>query len=122
MSIVKIHYFLFLAVIMLAAKPFVGFHAIKKIQSEKPIGICVKAFTKRKQEYVEDSSFDVSTIQKRLANPVLALTILFSGLLNVLFPLLFKKIGQVTSGLLNAIYLSLFPPLPRYLLSGKMII
>lgn len=120
MSALKIHYFLFLAVFMLAAKPFVGFNAIKHIAGVKTPGIIAKAFTKRKQEYVEDSAFDVLTIQKRLANPILALTVLFSVLLNSLFPFLFKKGERVTTGLLNAIHLSLFPPVHRYLLSGKL--
>jgi hypothetical protein len=122
MRALKIYYFLFLAVFMLAVKPFVGFSVLKHIRISKTPGIVVKAFTKRKQEYVEDSDFDVSTIQKRLADPILTLTVLFSVLLNTLFPFLFRKVKQVTAGLLNAINLSLFPPLHRYLLSGKLII
>ena len=118
----KIHYFLFLAVFMLAAKPFVGFNAVKLIGKGKMPGVFVKAFTKRKQEYVEDSAFDVSAMQRRLANPLLALTVLFSYLLNSLFPLTIRKAGQVTAGILSAIHLSLFPPLHRYLLSGKLTI
>jgi GTP:adenosylcobinamide-phosphate guanylyltransferase len=100
----------------------VGFHLVKNLKEGKPIGICIKAFTKRKQEYVEDSSFDVLTIQKRLANPLLVLTVLFSFLLNALFPSLFKKVREVTTGMLAAIYLGLFPPTHKYLLSGKLVI
>jgi hypothetical protein len=122
MRALKIHYFLFLAVCMLVAKPFVGFSVLKHIPISKTPGIVVKAFTKRKQEYVEDSDFDVLAIQKRLADPILALTVLFSVLLNTLFPFLFRKVKQLTAGVLNAIHLSLFPPLHRYLLSGKLII
>ena len=118
----NIYYFLFLAVFMLAAKPFVGFHAIKKIKEGKPLGICVKAFTKRKIEYVEDSAFDASTFQKRLATPVLPLIILFTFLLNFFFPPSFKKLRQVTTGYLSALHLSIFPTLHRELLSGKLII
>jgi hypothetical protein len=113
---------MFLAVFMLAAKPFIGFSAVKHFAEHKIPGIFVKAFTKRKQEYVEGSSFDVSTIHKRLANPLLALTVLFSALLNIFFPSLFRKTRQVTSGLLSDIHLSLFPPIHRYLLSGKLTI
>jgi hypothetical protein len=122
MRALKVHYFLFLAVFMLAAKPFIGFNAITHIERGKMPGVFVKAFTKRKLEYVEDSAFDASTIQKRLANPLLALTVLFSFVLNILFPFVLKKVGQVTAGLLNAIHLSLFPPRDRYLLLGKLII
>jgi hypothetical protein len=118
----KVHYFLFFAVFMLAAKPFVGFSLIKEIEGGKAPGILIKSFTKRKQEYVEGSSFDSSTIQKRLANPLLALTVLFSALLSTLFPFLFRKTRQITAGGLSDIHRSLFPPLHRYLLSGKLII
>lgn len=122
MRSLKVHYFLFIAVFMLAAKPFVGFNALEKLQKEKLSGIFVKAFTKRKQEYVEDSTFDISTIQKRLANPGLALTILFSFLLNTLFPSIFRKTRKITAGILSHIHLNLYPPLHRYLLSGKLVI
>lgn len=63
----KIHYFLFVAVCMLAAKPFVGFHAIEKHREVSLPTICVKAFTKRKLEYVAGSQFDVNSMQKQLA-------------------------------------------------------
>jgi len=122
MSTLKIHYFLFFAVFMLAAKPFVGFNAVKLFAKGKTPGIIAKAFTKRKQEYVEDSTFDVSAIQKRLTNPLLALTVLFSFLLNSLFPSIFRKARAITASILSDIHLSLFPPLHRYLLSGKLII
>jgi hypothetical protein len=119
----KVHYFLFLAVFMLAAKPFIGFDLIKQIaRGNNSSSVIVKSFTKRKQEYVEDSNFDISTIYKRLATPLLALTILFSALLNIFFPSIFRKARQVTAGFLSDIHLSLFPPLHRYLLSGKLII
>jgi hypothetical protein len=118
----KIHYFLFLAVFMLAAKPFIGFDAMKHFSNVQCPGIIMKAFTKRKQEYVEGSSFDISTINKRLADPLLALTLLFPALLNIFFPYIFRKSRQVTAGFLSDIHLSLFPPLHRYLLSGKLII
>ena len=63
MRALKVHYFLFLAVFMLAAKPFVGFNAVRLFATSKKPGIVVKAFTKRKQEYVEDSPFDIFAIQ-----------------------------------------------------------
>ncbi|MFA6086937.1 hypothetical protein [Mucilaginibacter sp.] len=122
MSAKKFCYFLFFAVFMLAAKPFLGFLVIKKIKDGKPIGICIKAFTKRKIEYVQDSAFDASAVQKRLANPLLPLTILFSFFLTTLFPSISGKLRQITTGFLSALHLSLFPPLHRYLLSGKLII
>lgn len=122
MRALKVHYFLFLAVFMLAAKPFVGFHAVKRMQQGKTARIFVKAFTKRKQEYVEDSAYNVLTVQKRLADPLLPLTVLFSFLLSTLFPSLFKRLQQITTGFLSAICLSLCPPIHRYLLLGKLTI
>jgi hypothetical protein len=120
MRALKIHYFLFFAVLMLAAKPFVGFSVSKHIKSGSSTKIFVKAFTKRKQEYIEDGEFDVSIIQKRLINPLLSLTVLFSFLLNSLFSTLFSSVKQATNGILSNIRLSLFPPLQLYLLSGKL--
>lgn len=122
MQRLNIHSFLFLAVFMLAAKPFVGFNAIKQIEDSKVPTIFVKAFTKRKQEYVEDSTFDVSTIQKRLASPNLRLTVLFAVLLNTLFPFIFRKARQITTGILSDMHFNLFSPPHRYLLAGKLII
>ncbi|MCC8425560.1 hypothetical protein [Mucilaginibacter sp. UR6-11] len=122
MRVLKIHYFLFLAVFMLAAKPFVGFNALKQLTDYKAPQIFLKAFTKRKLEYVEDSAFDISAVQKRLADPLLPLTLLFSFLLKSLFPFLFRKVKEITAGILADIHLSLSPPLHRYLLSGKLII
>lgn len=122
MQAFKIHYFLFFAVLMLTAKPFVGFSALKQMHTGSPAKIFVKAFTKRKQEYVEDGDFDITVVYKQLAKPLLALTVLFSFLLNSLFPALFRKVKQVTTGLLSAIQLSLAPPPHRYLLTGKLVI
>ena len=122
MRALKIHYFLFLAVFMLAVKPFVGFNAVRLIAKNKNHGILVKAFTKRKQEYVEDSTFDVLTVHKQLANPLFALTVLFSFFLSTLFPSIFRKVKKVTAGIISDIHLSLFPPQHRYLLAGQLII
>lgn len=108
---------------MLAAKPFIGFGALRQIASGKnPGGVIVKAFTKRKQEYVENSNYDSSGIQKRLANPLLVPIFLFSALLTTFFPSIFRKTRLITAGFLSDIHLSLFSPLHRYLLSGKLII
>lgn len=122
MQAFKIHYFLFFAVLMLTAKPFVGFSALKQMHTGRPSKIFVKAFTKRKQEYVEDGDFDTTFVYKQLANPVLVLTFLSSFFLTTLFPALFRSVKQITNGLLSAINLSSLPSLDRYLLSGKLVI
>ena len=121
-ALIKIPHFLFLAVFMLAVKPFVGFNAFKGIEQGKTPRLFVKSFTKRKQEYIEDSDLDMSTVQKRFADPFVGLTLLFSFLLNTLFPSIFRKPQSVIAGILVNNHLSLFPPQPRYLLSGKLII
>jgi hypothetical protein len=116
-------YFLLFAVLMFTAKPFVGFCMCNHIHTtESETRILVKAFTKRKQEYVDGSEFDITTLQNRIANPLLALHLLFSFFLNYLFPLVFSSLKPATNRILCAINADLLPPLPRYLLSGKLII
>lgn len=122
MSALKIKYILFIAVLMFAAKPFVGFSVYDQIRLGTTAKIFVKAFTKRKQEFIEDGDFDISATQKKLANPLLALTILFSFLLDTLFPAVFNRVKAITDSILNNIRSGLLPPLPRYLLAGKLII
>lgn len=122
MSALKIKYILFIAVLMFAAKPFVGFSVYDQIRLGTTAKIFVKAFTKRKQEFIEDGDFDISATQKKLANPLLALTILFSFLLDTLFPAIFNRVKAITDSILNNIRSGLLPPLPRYLLAGKLII
>lgn len=122
MRALKVKYFLFLAVLMFAVKPFLGFSVFEQIRLGTTAKIFVKAFTKRKQEFIEDGDFDISSVQKKLANPLLALTILFSFLLDTLFPAIFRRVKSVTNSILNNIRSGLLPPLPRYLLGGTLII
>ncbi|WP_419788946.1 hypothetical protein [Mucilaginibacter sp. FT3.2] len=122
MLLQKIKYFLFLAVIMLTAKPFIGFSAHEHMQATTTRSIVVKAFTKRKQEYAEDSEFNMATVQQQLAEPVTTLLLLFSFLLDQFFPSVFAAVKNAANGILLAIRLSLFPAQPRYLLSGTLLI
>jgi hypothetical protein len=123
MQALNFKYFLLLAVLMLTAKPFVGFCMCNHIHTaESETAILVKAFTKRKQEYVDGSELDITTLQNRIANPLLVLHLLFCFFLNSLFPAIFSSLKPVTNRILSAINSGLFPPLPRYLLSGKLII
>lgn len=122
MQALKVKYILFFAVLMFAAKPFVGFSVFKQIRLGTTPKIFVKAFTKRKQEFVEDGDFDIYSIQKKLANPLAGLTILLTFFLDVLFPAIFRLIKSVTVGILNNINAGLSASLPRYLLLGKLTI
>lgn len=122
MHTLNIRYLLLFAVLMFTAKPFLGFSLHNSLSRGNECSIFAKAFTKRKQEYVDGSEFDITTIQKRLTNPPIVLVTLFSFLLNKLFPAIFGSLKPISNGILSAIHLNLLPPLPRYLLSGKLII
>jgi len=126
MSATKIKYLLFLALVMLVAKPFVGFtlryeQYFRASHSGTP-SILVKSFTKRKQEFSEDSEHNVVNVSKKLANPVLPVITLLAFALNVFLPRLFKPAKATTYSFLTAIAYGLYQPQPLYLLSGKLTI
>jgi hypothetical protein len=114
-------WFLAFAVLLFVAKPFIGF-ALNTSTPVSKAGILVKAFTKRKHEYVENSSFDVKTIQKQLASPVNQLILLFSALLSIIFPLLFAAGFNVTNRFIQKIKQSLNPSSHSWLLNSQLII
>ncbi|MEN0053234.1 MAG: hypothetical protein AAGC65_06175 [Mucilaginibacter sp.] len=117
-----IRYFLFVAVLALTAKPFIGFSFCDRLQNETDTytNIFAKAFTKRKQEYVEDSEYDMATVQQRLSNPVMALLLLFTFFLDKFFRAVFKTTAYLTVGFLTDIRRSQSLPLHRYLLMRKL--
>ncbi|MDN3548582.1 hypothetical protein [Mucilaginibacter aquaedulcis] len=117
-----IRYFLFLAVLALAAKPFIGFSFCGRLQNETETdtNIFAKAFTKRKQEYVEDSEYDVTAVQQRLSNPVMALLLLFTFFLDKFFNAVLQSAPYLTIGFLTDIRRSQSLPLHRYLLVRKL--
>ncbi|WP_214072662.1 hypothetical protein [Mucilaginibacter sp. dw_454] len=126
MSATKIKYLLFLALVMLVAKPFVGFtlryeQYFRASHSGTP-SILVKSFTKRKQEFSEDSEHNPVNISKKLADPALPVIALLALALNVFLPRLFKSVKATTHSALAAIIYSLYPPQPLYLLGGKLTI
>ena len=82
--------YFFFAVLLLVAKPFLGFTMFSRMHPPSNENIFVKAFLKRKQEYVENSKFDMIAIQKKLADPVEQFFLRFSFLLSILFPLIFE--------------------------------
>jgi len=77
-----------LAVLFFVAKPFLGFSMFNRLNPPSEGSIFVKAFTKRKQEYVKDSKFDIQTAQKKLADPPNQLLFSFAFLLSILFPII----------------------------------
>ena|SRR6201996_7274001 len=114
--------FLFFASMMLVAKPFFGFAFNSQLSHIKYLSIGVKAFTKRKQEFAEESSFNIASIQKKLADPVKQLLLTFSILLSTLFPVAFRTTNNTTSGYLRRLKLSLLPRQDTWLLNGNLII
>lgn len=110
------------AVLLFVAKPFLGFSMFSRENPPGTENIFVKAFTKRKQEYVEESNFDINVIQDKLADPVRQLFLLFSHFLNILFPVVFVFSVSLTNGLLERISLNLVPCRQTYLVNGKLII
>jgi hypothetical protein len=120
MQAFKINFFLFIAVFMFAAKPFVGFSMQQHFMGKNHPTILVKSFTKRKQEHPDESEFNISTVLKRLANPVIPLCLLFAFALNGLIPALLSIGKKITSGIVSNIQLSLLPQGHLYLLGGKL--
>lgn len=118
-------YVMILALIMFVAKPFVGFslryeHYFRALHHHAP-NILVKSFTKRKLEVSENSESSMTSIGKKLANPVLPVLTLLACALNIFLPRLFKQSKAISYSALAAIFYSLYPP-PLYLLGGKLTI
>jgi hypothetical protein len=117
---------MFLAIIMLVAKPFVGFSLryehYFKTQHHRSSNILAKSFTKRKLEVSEDSESSMAAISKKLADPVMPVIMLLACALNVFLPRLLRQIKAATYSTLAEIAYSLHQPQPLYLLGGKLTI
>ncbi|HWZ14292.1 MAG TPA: hypothetical protein VNW95_03560 [Mucilaginibacter sp.] len=114
--------FFCLAVLLFIAKPFLGFSMFTRVHPPAAENIFIKAFNKRKLEYRAGGSYDMSAVQKKLADPVNPLFLPFLFLLDILFPLIFAPATNITGGLLRRIKLNLSPTKYTYLLNGKLII
>jgi len=75
-----------LAALLFVAKPFLGFCIFNGTHHPAKASILVKSFTKRKLEYSENGDFNMSSIQKKLADPVNASFPTFAFLLCIIFP------------------------------------
>ena len=114
--------YFFFAVLLFVAKPFIGFSVLNRMHPLTTPSILVKAFTKRKLEYVENSSFDIHTIQKKLADPVRQCILRFSFLLSIIFSAVFVIGVAITDLFLRRIQLNLSPQQHTYLHNGQLII
>src|ERR1035438_3224781 len=114
--------FFCLAVLLFVAKPFLGFTMFSRVHPPAADNIFVKAFTKRKLEDPENSSFSSGAIQKKLAEPVNEFILRFSFLLCIIFPLAFAAGADITNSFLRASQLRLYLRGHTYLLNSKLII
>ncbi|OOQ58730.1 hypothetical protein [Mucilaginibacter pedocola] len=120
MQAIRIQVLLFFAVAMFAAKPFIGFSTSYWAANDTQATILAKAFTKRKQEFVEDSDFDVIAVQKRIAEPLFAAFLALSFFLSGFFARVFAPVKAITGRVLSDIRYGLVPPEQLYLLGGKL--
>ena len=107
---------------LFVAKPFLGFSMFTSSTPPAAENIYVKAFTKRKQEFSDDSNFDIITVQKKLAEPIVKILLPFSFLLSILFPVVFKARFNATNRFLNDLKLSLSPPEHAYLVNRMLLL
>lgn len=109
-------------VFLLIAKPFWGFSVFNRLNPPEESNILIKVFSKRKQEFSEGNESDITVIQKKLANPVTNLLLLFSHFLSILFPAFFKKKNEISASSLHQLLLRLLPLQHPNLLGGKLLI
>ncbi|WP_419801955.1 hypothetical protein [Mucilaginibacter sp.] len=115
----KFTYFLFfLAAMFFVAKPFVGFR-LRAIfsKSSGTKSVCVKSFTKRKPEYLEEADSKKAEISAKLNNPPLTELFTMLQLMAILF-LCANFLQTVWHFFYNRFYKSR----QLYLLTGKLII
>ncbi len=114
--------YLCFAVFLFVAKPFLGFAIFSRTHPPAIENIFVKAFSKRKIEYSEDSNFNMGAIQKKLADPLGLFFLRFSFLLSILFPAIFAIGTNINNRFLHDIQLNLALSGRSYLLNGKLLI
>lgn len=114
--------YLCFAVLLLVAKPFLGFSMFSRVHPPADENIFVKVFNKRKQEYSEDSNNDFNTVLKKLAEPAKLFLLRFLYFLNILFPAVFAAGIAITTGLLNKIRSDLSDDKQTWLLNSMLLI
>ena len=111
-----------IAVLLFVFKPFLGFALFSRLHPPVQHNVFVKAFSKRNLEDSENSDSNVKKLQTRLADPVLPFTLLFSFLLDLIFPAVFAPGPDITYRVLWLLKLRPYPGEPAYLLNGKLTI
>lgn len=110
-----------IAVLFFAGKPFIGFTMDRSAPLNEH-SILVKSFTKRAQEYVKNSKFDVKTIQKKLADPVNAVFLLFGALLACILPVTADTLTGLTFTTFRRLKLSSAPAACLWLSDHQLLI
>jgi len=114
--------FLCFAVLLFAAKPFLGFSLFSRMRPPAQENIFIKVFTKRKLEDPENGTYYTQAIQKKMADQAKQFILRFSFLLSILFPAFLFSGADITNLFLRRIKLSLCPRGHTYLLNGKLTI
>lgn len=122
MQAIRLHIILFFAVAIFVAKPFIGFGISQLIANDTEATILIKSFTKRKQEFVDGSEFDVMAIQKKLADPVPYIYLSLFFFLAKFFRQVLSQGKIITRKAVSDIRFQLCPADHLYLLTGKLII
>lgn len=114
--------YLFLAALVFVAKPFLGFGMFSKLHPPAEESIFIKAFSKSRPDYTEDSSFNLFEVQKKafVLAPQLFLGISF--LLSILFPVVFASGVKINQHYLRNIQLGVFQPVDTWLFNGHLLI
>lgn len=111
-----------IAVLFFVLKAFLGFALFSRLNPPAQDNIFVKVFSKRKLEDSENSETNVKTLQKNLADPVLAFTLLFSFLLGIIYPAVLMPGANIDNRVLRLRKFRLFTGDRACLLNGKLTI
>jgi hypothetical protein len=114
-------YFCF-AVLLLVAKPFLGFCMFSRVHPPADENIFVKVFNKRKQEFSEDSSSHINYVLRKIAEPVESFLLSFAYFLSILFPVVFATRAAITAGFLNRIRSDISDTRHTWLLNSAFLI
>lgn len=101
------------------AKPFIGYQGIALLRRSNDSLILVKAFAKRKPEYMQEAEVKKASIQQLLSNPPASLMLAISALLSLLFPVIAFSKG-ITAQFINRLSLNSLQDEQTYLLTGKL--
>lgn len=121
---IKLKLFLFFAVAMFLAKPFIGFAQFNRQHPPVHVNMFVlqKSFSKRILQYRDGSMTVMAAIQKKLAHPVISLRLRLSFLWLLLFPVFFRGRKDTAYHYIRRLILqkTLLPPI--YLLNRQIIV